>query len=114
MSLEDAILKLTAAVEANTAALKAGGSAPAATGKAAKEPKTETKTEAAYTPKHDKSKMTAALNEVKEKFDAATAKGIIKNVGGAEKMAEINDPQKIDETYEAAIKKLAEKKDDDM
>ena len=106
MSLEDAITKLTAAVEANTAALKgAGGS----TGKAAKETKTET-----YTPKHDKSKMTAALNEVKEKFDAATAKGIIKTVGGADKMADINDPQKIDETYEAALKKLAEKKDDDM
>lgn len=109
MSLEDAINKLTAAVEANTAALKAGGSAPAASGKSTKEPKAET-----YTPKHDKSKMTAALNEVKEKFDAATAKAIIKTVGGADKMADINDPQKIDETYEAAIKKLAEKKDDDM
>ena len=110
MSLEDAITKLTAAVEANTAALKGAGSA---SGKAGKETKSETKAET-YTPKHDKSKMTAALNEVKEKFDAATAKGIIKTVGGADKMADINDPQKIDETYEAAVKKLAEKKDDDM
>lgn len=111
MSLEDAIVKLTAAVEANTAALKAGGGTSASSTKTTK---TESAGSASYTPKHDKSKMTAALSEVKEKFDAATAKGIIKNVGKADKMADITDPKLIDETYEAAVAKLAEKKDDDM
>ena len=105
MSLEQAIQALTAAVEANTAALNgAGASKPAAT--------TSTKAEKpaadAYTPKHSKEEMTAALNEVKERFGTPVAKAIVTDVGNAAKMAEITDPKLIDACYDAAKAKLAE------
>lgn len=101
MSLEDAIAKLTAAVEANTAALK-GGSAGKSGG-------ASTKTgDAGYTAKHTKEAMQTALNSVKEKLGTPAAKALIKEVGGADKMADITDPKKIDEVTEAANKKLAE------
>lgn len=100
MSLEQAIEKLTAAVEANTAALKAGGGAKGGSGKS------ETASDSGYKAKHDKAAMQAALNEVKEKLGTPAAKALIKDVGGADKMADITDPKKIDEVYEAAKKKL--------
>lgn len=101
MSLEQAIEKLTAALEANTAALKAGGGTKASG-------KTETTSggDSGYKAKHDKAAMQAALNEVKEKHGTPAAKELIKTVGGADKMADITDPKKIDEVYEAAKKKL--------
>ncbi len=107
MSLEQAIEKLTAAVEANTAALlKSGGSASTSTGKAeTKEKKTEK-----YEAKHTKDEMMAILSELKKKAggDAEVPKKIIKEVGGADKMADINDPAKIDAVYDAAKKKMSE------
>jgi hypothetical protein len=106
MSLEQAIQALTAAVEANTAALKgAGASKPAA----APAPAPAAKPAAAeYAPKHSKEEMTAALNEVKERFGTPVAKSIVTDVGKAAKMAEITDPKLIDACYDAAKAKLAE------
>lgn len=101
MSLEQAIEKLTAAVEANTAALKAGGG-KSGSGKS----ETTSSSDSGYKAKHDKAAMQAALNEVKEKLGTPAAKALIKDVGGADKMADITDPKKIDEVYEAAKKKL--------
>jgi hypothetical protein len=110
MSLEEALKANTAAVEALTAALlKSGGTAGASS------TKTEKKTEAAaYTPKHSKEKMTATMNEVKTKFDTATAKALIKEFGGADKLADVTDLKAIDALTDAGIAKLAEKKEDDM
>jgi hypothetical protein len=96
MSLEQAIEKLTAAVEANTAALKGGTGSTKASGKASGG-------ETAYKPKHSKEDMQSALGELKEKSGGSEApKKIIKEVGGVDKMAEITDPAVIDKVYEAA------------
>ena len=102
MSLEDKIAALTAAVEANTAALK-GGAAGKSTSTASAD-----KGDSGYKAKHDASKMAAALNEVKEKHGMSEAKKIVKEVGGAAKMSEITDPATIDKVYEAAKKRLEE------
>ncbi len=102
MSLETSIDALTKAIEANTAALKAGGGAPSSSASAG------------YTAKHDKSKMQAALSEVKEKLGTPAAKALIKDVGGKDKMADITDPSTIDKVYEAATKALAEASSGDM
>lgn len=109
MSLEESILKLVAAIEANTAAL---GVVPAA-GKSAAAPAAEkaastTKPSkpAGYTAQHSHEEMAAALGEVKEKFGAPAAKAIIKETGGKDKMAEITDPKTIDAVYDAAKAKL--------
>lgn len=108
MSLEESILKLVAAIEANTAAL---GVVPAP-GKAAA-PSTEKAASASkpakaagYTAQHSHEEMAAALGEVKEKFGAPAAKAIIKETGGKDKMAEITDPKTIDAVYDAAKAKL--------
>lgn len=113
MSLEQAIAALTAAVEANTAALM-GGSAAAAPASTAAEPpaaategkkrgrprkEVATETAAPDAGKYDKSAMQAVLNEVKEQHGVAEAKRIIKEVGKADKMADINDPKLIDACY---------------
>lgn len=107
MSLEESILKLVAAIEANTAAL---GVVPAPSKAAA--PSTEKAAsaskpaKAAYEAKHSHEEMAAALGEVKEKFGAPAAKAIIKETGGKDKMAEITDPKTIDAVYDAAKAKL--------
>lgn len=114
MSLEESILKLVAALEANTAAIglapaPAAGKAatPAATNKAAASTSTSTPAKpAAYEAKHSHEEMAAALGEVKEKFGAPAAKAIISGVGGKAKMAEIVDPKAIDAVYDAAKAKL--------
>lgn len=105
MSIEQALAALTAAVEANTAALKGGASA----GKT--ETKNETKTKG-YTAKHTKEEMLAAMNEVKEKIDADTAKGIRDSVGKVAKLAELTDPATIDAVYDAAKAALKKAEDD--
>ena len=112
MSLEESILKLVAALEANTAAIglapapSAGKAAtPAATGKPAASTSTPAKP-AAYEAKHSHEEMAAALGEVKEKFGAPAAKAIISEVGGKAKMAEIVNPKAIDAVYDAAKAKL--------
>ena len=112
MSIEQALAALTAAVEANTAALKVGGgSAPAAKAdKPAAKEKAEPK---GYTAKHTKEEMLVAMNEVKDKIDAATAKGIRDSVGKVAKLSELTDPETIDKVYEAAKEALA-KADDDV
>lgn len=106
MSIEEALSKLTAAVEANTAALLgAGGKAAASTTAPEKAPSKPAKA-AAYEAKHSHEEMAAALGEVKEKFGAPAAKAIIKETGGKDKMAEITDPKTIDAVYDAAKAKL--------
>ena len=107
MSLEESILKLVAAIEANTAAL---GVVPAPSKAAApsteKAASTSKPAKAAYEAKHSHEEMAAALGEVKEKFGAPAAKAIIKETGGKDKMAEITDPKTIDAVYDAAKAKL--------
>ncbi len=107
MSLEESILKLVAAIEANTAALGVvpapGKAAAPSTEKAAS---TSKPAKAAYEAKHSHEEMAAALGEVKEKFGAPAAKAIIKETGGKDKMAEITDPKTIDAVYDAAKAKL--------
>ena len=107
MSLEESILKLVAAIEANTAAL---GVVPAPSKVAApsteKAASTSKPAKAAYEAKHSHEEMAAALGEVKEKFGAPAAKAIIKETGGKDKMAEITDPKTIDAVYDAAKAKL--------
>lgn len=104
MSLEEKIAALTVAIEANTAAVKAGGGTPAAAGKPAGK---GTGAAAATTtkPKHTREELVAALGQVKEKSDAATARELFK--AHAEKMAGIPEG-KIDEVFAAATAKIAE------
>lgn len=108
MSIEKALADLTAALEANTAALKAAGSAGAAAPAAAPEktPRGKKNTEAEAPakktgPTHTREEMVAALNDVKEKKGLQDAKSIITDVGGVTKMADIPD-DKIDAVYEKA------------
>ena len=107
MSLEQKIEALTAAVEALTAKMSGAAAAPAPA-PAAEKPKAEKPKAAEYTPKHTKDEMTAALNEVREKFGTPVAKSIVTETGKAAKMAEITDPKLIDACYEAAKAKLEE------
>jgi hypothetical protein len=108
MSLEQKIEALTTAVEALTAKMS-GASASAGTPAADKPAK---KAAAEYTPKFSKDEMTAALNEVKEKFGTPVAKEIVTGTGKADKMANITDPKLIDACYEAAKAKMKEAEDD--
>lgn len=119
MSLETEIQTLTTAVEALTAAIKAGGGADAPapekkTRKAKEEPEV-TKTKEEPKSKYTRDDMIAALNEVKEKKGVAEAKELIKSKGGVDKMADVPEA-KIDAVYEAAKAALgaADEGDDDM
>lgn len=109
MSIEQKIEALTAALEANTAALKAAGgttaAAPAATkpAAAAKTVKEPAKPACVNT----REAMQALLKKVKEEKSADDAKGIIKEVGGVEKMADIPE-DKIDAVFDAATAALEE------
>jgi len=107
MSLEQKIEALTAAVEALTVSMKAGGAAPAA----GKTTKTEKATPAGYKAKHSVEEMQAALAEVKEKLGTPAAKAIITDIGKAAKMAEITDPETVDACYDAAKAKLQDAED---
>jgi len=95
----------TATELAAASALLAGGTAAVSTGGANKvSGATSTKTAAAAAkPKneHTRDEMQAAVTELKEATDSATAKGVIKNVGGVDKMADIPE-DKIDAVYDAA------------
>lgn len=108
MSLEQALVENTAALQALTAALKAGGTAPASEKAPAAEKSTKTtkttKTEEpkGYQAKHTTDEMIAALTELKESKGLPEAKKIIKEVGKKEKMGEITDPATVDAVYEAA------------
>ena len=123
--LEQKIEALTVAVEALTAILTSQGgaaaapaaaapaaAAPAAAAKteekapAADKPKRTTKAPAADKPKYTKAEVQAAVNEVKENFDVATAKALIKEAG-FDKLGDVTE-DKFDELYEAAKAKMAE------
>lgn len=105
MSIEQKIEALTAALEANTAALKAAGGTTAATkpAAAAKTVKEPAKPACVNT----REAMQALLKKVKEEKSADDAKGIIKEVGGVEKMADIPE-DKIDAVFDAATAALEE------
>lgn len=104
MSIEAEIKALREAIEANTAAVKAAGGTAATSSKGtASKPAKETPAG----PKNTREAMAALLKQVKAKFDEDTAKGIIADVGGVPKMAEIPD-DKIDAVFDAATAKLEE------
>jgi hypothetical protein len=113
MSIENALAALTAAVEANTAAIKAmGTAAPAAAAEKTTKPAKTGKSDGGYTPKHDKAQMQAALIEVKESKGVGEAKRIIKDIGKQDKMADIVSPEIVDAVYVECCKVLVG--DEDM
>lgn len=113
MSLEQNILALTAAIEANTAALLGGAKAtPAAAAAAPEKAATPEKAakatkpaKAAYEAQHTKSEAQAAVNEVKEKLGVAVAKGIIKKAGG-DKLADLTTDEQFDKLYDLSKEAL--------
>lgn len=122
MSIEKALADLTAALEANTAALKGAGAAAATFTKVATPNDGETKTtgrgkgkteSTESKPKHTKEEMIAALNEVKENKGLQAAKDIISKVGGVTKMADIAEA-KIDSVYDAAKQALGGEEEEGM
>ena len=116
MSIEQLIAANTAALEALTAAIKAGGTAaPAAeTTKVEKTEKTKVeKTKAdEYEAKHGASEMQALLNKVKETKGVADAKRIISEIGKAAKMADITDPKLVDAVFNECEKVLGGDEED--
>lgn len=106
MSLEDAINKLTAAVEANTAAVKGAVAKPAADAAAGKETKAkEAKETKAAKPKNDLAAVNAALEKVKDAQGVPAAKKIISEVGGVAARKDIPE-SKYDEVVAACAKAL--------
>lgn len=112
MSLEQKIEALTAAVEALTVAMKAGGAASSSADKPTGTKTTKTTKTAEYEPKHSKEEMQAAMAEVKDKLGVAKAKEIRGEVGKADKLADITDPKVIDAVYEAAKAALEAEEED--
>ena len=111
MSIDSAILALTAALNANTAALeKAAGAAPAA---GAAETKTTTKgkttaeAKKADEPKVTQEQVNAALIKIKDSFGMPEAKTVIKEFGLVDKMADIK-PAQFKAVLEGAIAKFDE------
>lgn len=113
MSLEQKIEALTAAVEALTVAMKAGGAASSSADKPTGTKTTKT-TKAEYVPQHSKEEMQAAMAEVKDKLGVAKAKEIRGEVGKADKLADITDPKVIDAVYEAAKAALEAAEEEDV
>lgn len=109
MSIEDALAKLTAAVEANTAAIKGGAGKPAAdSASTSTKPSTETKAKkepAPAKPKNDRSAVNAALEKVKEDKGVEDAKKIISEVGGVAARKDIPE-DKFDAVVDACKKVL--------
>lgn len=112
MSIEDAILKLAAALEANTAAvLASGGTAAAPTADKAAEKttgkgkgKADAPAAAPAAPKITRDEVNAALEQVREKFGVEVAKAIISGAGKAPKRADI-----AEENFAAVMAACAEK-----
>jgi hypothetical protein len=114
MSIEAALQALTAAVEANTAALKAGGGSAAAAPKAdakAAAPKAEAKVEKAAKSKYTLDQVKAAIVKVRETQGTPAAKAIIADAGKADKMDNIK-PENFDGVIAACEAALAESDDD--
>lgn len=113
MSIDDAIQKLTDALNANTEALKAvaaaGGAAAHAAAPAEKKTraKAETKVEEKPAgPKHTQAEVNAALIKLKDDFGLPKAKEVITACGYA-KMDEIKEAD-FDKVYDAAVAKHEE------
>ncbi len=98
MSLEEALAKNTAAVEALTAALAKQGATPAAEGKAEKGTKVTKAPAAPAAPKIDRSEVNAALEGVKEKLGVEKAKAIVSEAGKTTKRADI-----AEENFQAVL-----------
>lgn len=118
MSIETLLQNLIDAVNANTAAIKAAGTAATAetpTATAEKQTRTRAKKDEAAKPagpKHTKAEMQAALNEVREAMGTAKAKELIKNAG-FDKLADVTE-DKFDELYDAAKALLAAEEGEDL
>lgn len=110
MTIEAKIDALTAAVLGLTAAISSGASAGVAAVKADKPAAVKADKPAAAEKKAkssiSKAEMQAAVNEVKENFDTATAKALIK-AAGFDKLADVTE-DKFQELYDAAKEKIAE------
>lgn len=108
MSIEAAIEALTKAVEANTAAIKAGGGAAAATpGKADKAAATSGKADKVVKSKYTLDQVKAAIVKVRETQGTPAAKAIIGDAGQSDKMDNI-DPANFEAVIKACEKALAE------
>lgn len=114
MSIEALLTSLKESIDRNTEAMTAfaaatGGAAPAAGKPAGKAKATKETTEAVAPagPKHTQEEVNAALIKIKDDFDMAQAKEVIKSVAKVEKMADI-PADKYDAVYDAAVAKHAE------
>lgn len=108
MSIENALQALTVAVEANTAALKGGGTPAAAAGDKAT-PKPRGKPSVKST--HSRSELVAVMSELREAQGASVAKALIKEVGGSDKLADVPDAN-VDALFEAGKKALGNDEDE--
>lgn len=110
MTLEALIIGLTAALEANTAALNAnGGSAAADTGaekttSTKKTSSTKKTTPEKTGPKHTKAEATAAVVALKDAAGAPAARELLASFG-IDKVANIPE-DKFDEVFDGATKAL--------
>lgn len=109
MSIDQAIAALTAALNANTAALeKSAGAAPDAAEKpAAGKGKGAAETKKADGPKVTQEQVNAALIKIKDAFGMPEAKTVIKEFGLVDKMADIK-PAQFKAVLEGAIAKFDE------
>ena len=106
MTLEALILGLTAALEANTAALNAnGGSAATGTDAGAEKTTSTKKTTPEKTgPKHTKAEATAAVVALKDAAGAPAARELLASFG-IDRVANIPE-DKFDEVFDGANKAL--------
>lgn len=105
MSLEDRIVALTAAIEANTAALGGAKAPAAAAGKTA-----ATKPTKAAAPAHTREELASLFSEFKAvEGGTDAAKAVVSEVGKVSKSKDIPD-NLIDAVFDAATEKLAELK----
>lgn len=91
MSLEEKIDKLTAAVEANTAALLKGGAAASGKSDTAGAGKGGTNNKTESGDKITREQVNAALAKVKDVKGVDVAKSLIADAAGVSKMADIKD-----------------------
>lgn len=100
-TLEQLITALTAAVEANTAALLGGAApAPAKSGTAAKSG-TTSKPAAAKGPKHSVDQVHALVTKIGSEFGKDAARKVLKDSAGLARLAEVTDAN-ADKVFAAA------------
>lgn len=108
--LLDALIAHTAALTAHTAALTGGTSgAAASTAKTESKPAAGAKTTPKTTVKKGatREQATSALTTLKEAFGADEAKALVKDIGGAAKLADVPD-ENLDALFKAATARHAE------